>query len=111
MFSFNVSLLFQVRVAREKNSRNGRYFSKRKVVSILVLVLAKCEKINNVQIAGSTVTTVLKRLFQLSRKAVTTIMKKLSQLSGKAVIAIMKKLSQLSGKTVCFEHKPMRSKW
>ena len=35
MFSFNVSLLFQVRVAREKNSRNGRYFSKRKVVSIV----------------------------------------------------------------------------
>ena len=35
MFSFNVSLLFQVRVAREKNSINGRYFSKRKVVSIV----------------------------------------------------------------------------
>ena len=67
------------------------------------------EKISDVQATGSTVTTVLKRLFQLSRKAVTAIMKKLSQLSGKAVIAIMKKLSQLSGKAVCFGQKPMRS--
>ena len=52
------------------------------------------EKISDVQATGSTVTTVLKRLFQLSRKAVT---------------AIMKKLSQLSGKAVCFGQKPMRS--
>ena len=75
----------------------------------MVLVLAKCGKISNAQAAGSTVTAVLKRLFQLSGKAVIAIMKKLSQLLGKAVIAIMEKLSQLSGKAICFRQKPMRS--
>ena len=75
----------------------------------MVLVLAKCGKISNVQTAKLAVTAILKTLFQLSRKAVTAIMKKLSQLSGKAVIAIMKKLSQLSGKAVCFGQKPMKS--
>jgi len=58
------------------------------------LILARCGKINNVQAAGSAITAVLKRLFQLSGKTVTTIMKKLSQLSGKAVY---------------FGQKPMRS--
>ena len=53
------------------------------------MVLAKCGKISNTQVIGSTVTTVLKRLSQLSGKAVTTIMKKLSQLSGKVVTAVM----------------------
>ena len=60
----------------------------------MVLVLAKCGKISDVQVAGSAVTAVLKRLFQLSGKTVTTIMKKLSQLSGKAI---------------CFGQKPIRS--
>ena len=61
----------------------------------MVLVLAKCRKISDVQVAGSAVIAVLKRLFQMSRKVVTTIRKKLSQLSGKAVTAIMKKLFAL----------------
>ena len=68
----------------------------------MVLVLAKCEKISNVQAIRSAIAAVLKRLFQLSGKVVTTIMRKLSQLSGKVVTAIIEKLSQLSGKTVCF---------
>ena len=59
----------------------------------MVLVLAKCGKISNAQAVGSTVTVVLKRLFQLLGKAVTAIMKKLFQLSGKAVTVIMKRLS------------------
>ena len=44
------------------------YFSKRKVVLILVLVLAKCGKISNVQIVGSTVTIVLKKVVPAVRK-------------------------------------------
>ena len=60
----------------------------------MVLVLAKCGKISNVQAAESAVIAILKTLFQLSRKAVT---------------AIMKKLSQLSRKAVCYGQKPMRS--
>ena len=35
MFSFKVLFLFWVRVAGEKSSRKGRYFSKRKVISII----------------------------------------------------------------------------
>ena len=58
--------------------------------------------------AGSAVTTVLKKAVPtVKKKAVTTII--LSQLSGKAVTTIMRKLSQLSGKAACFEQKPMRS--
>ena len=75
----------------------------------MVLVLVKCEKISNVQVAGSVVTAVLKKAVPAVKKAVTAIMRKLSQLSRKAVTTIMKKLSQLSGKAVCFGQKPMRS--
>lgn len=35
MFNFKVFLLFRVRVAGEKGSRKGKYFSKRKVVPIV----------------------------------------------------------------------------
>ena len=63
---------------------------------VLVLVLAKGEKISNAQAAGSAVTAILKRLSQLSGKVVTAIMKKLSQPLGKAVTTIMRQLSQLS---------------
>ena len=66
----------------------------------MVLVLIKCEKINNAQIAGSAVITILKRLFQLSGKAVTAIMKKV-------VTAIMKKAVPAVRKVVCFRQKPM----
>ena len=61
----------------------------------MVLVLVKCGKINDVQAAGSAVTAVLKRLFQLLRKAVTTIMKNLSQLSGKTVCFGQKQKGQM----------------
>ena len=61
----------------------------------MVLVLAKCRKISDVQAAGSAVTAVLKKLFQLLRKAVTTIMKKLSQLSGKTVCFGQKQKGQM----------------
>ena len=72
---------------------------------MLVLVLAKCGKISNAQVVGLVVTTVLKKLSQLSGKVVTTIMKKLSQLSGKVVTTSMKQLMT----AVCFGQKPMRS--
>ena len=61
----------------------------------MVLVLAKCGKISDVQAAGSAVTAVLKRLFQLLRKAVTTIMINLSQLSGKTVCFGQKQKGQM----------------
>ena len=94
MFSFKIFLLFQVRVAGEKAAENECILARKMQFQQLVLVLAKYGKISDVQAAGSAITAVLKRLFQLL---------------GKAMIAIMKKLSQLSGKTVCFGHKPMRS--
>ena len=77
----------------------------------MVLVLAKCGKINNVQAVESVVIAVLKKAVPAvkKKKAMTAVMRKLSQLSGKAVTAIMKKLSQLSGKVVCFGQKSMRS--
>ena len=109
MFSYKIFLLFRVRVTGEKVTEKEGILTRERQFLQLVLVLAKCRKISNVQAAGSAVTAILKRLFQLSGKAVTTIMKKLSQLSGKAVTAIMKKLSQLSGKIVCFGQKTMRS--
>ena len=56
----------------------------------MVLVLVKCGKISNAQVARSAVIAVLKKLSQLSGKDVTAIMKKLSQLLGKAVTAIMR---------------------
>ena len=110
MFSFKIFLLFRVRVTGEKVTEKEGILARERQFQQLVLVLAKYGKINDVQVVGSTVTAVLKRLFQLSRKAMTTIMKKLSQLSGKAVTAIMKKLSQLSGKAVRFGQNPMRLK-
>ena len=61
----------------------------------MVLVLAKCGKISNAQVARSAITTVLKRLSQLLGKVVTAIMKKLSQLSGKAVTAVIRQLFAL----------------
>ena len=56
----------------------------------MILVLSKCGKISNAQVAVSAITAVLKRLSQLSGKTVTAIMKKLSQLLGKVVTAIRK---------------------
>ena len=48
----------------------------------MVLVLTKCGKINNTQVARSTVTAVLRKLSQLSRKScdsypVTTVIRQL----------------------------------
>ena len=81
MFSFTVFLLFWVRAVGGKSSRQGKYFSKRKVVSLVGFGFNQMWKISNAQVA---------------RSAVTSVLKKLSQLSGKVVIAIMRHLSQLS---------------
>ena len=60
----------------------------------MVLVLAKCGKISDVQAAGSAVTAVLK-------KVVPVVKKNCNNYHKKAVLAIRK--------AVCFEQKPMRS--
>ena len=63
-------------------AENGKrkYFSKRKVISLVGFGFSQMWKISNAKAVGLAVTSVLKRL---------------SQLSGKVVIAIMRQLLQL----------------
>ena len=58
-----------------KSSRKGRYFGKKKIVTLVGLISAKCGKISNAKAVRSAVTFVLKRLSQLLGKAVTTVMR------------------------------------
>ena len=53
------------------------YFSKRKLVSLVGFGFSQMWKISDAKTAGSVVTSVLKKLSQLSRKAVTAIMRQL----------------------------------
>ena len=58
-----------------KSSKKGRYFGKKKIVTLVGLVSAKCGKISNAKVVRSAVTFVLKRLSQLSGKAMTAVMR------------------------------------
>ena len=60
-----------------KKSRKGKYFSKKKIVSLVGFSFSKMWKISNFKAAGSAVTSILKKLFQLSGKAITTIIRQL----------------------------------
>ena len=53
------------------------YFSKRKLVSLVGFGFRQIWKISNGKAAGSIITSILKKLSQLSRKAVTAIMRQL----------------------------------
>ena len=64
-----------------KSSRKGRYFGKKKIVTLVGFGFNQMWKIGNVKAVGLAVTSVLKKLSQLLGKAVTVIMRQLSQLS------------------------------
>ena len=78
MFSFKVFLLFRVRVVGGRIAEKESILARKKVVTIVSFGFSQMWKISNVKAAES---------------AVTSVLKKLSQLSGKAVIAIMRQLS------------------
>ena len=52
-----------------KSNRKGRYFSKRKTVSIVGFGLAKCGKFSDVQATGSAVTAILKKAIPIVSKS------------------------------------------
>ena len=64
-----------------KNSRKGRYFNKKEIVTLVGFGFSQMWKISNAKAAGSTVTCVLKKPSQLLGKVVIVIMRQLSQLS------------------------------
>ena len=75
----------------------------------MVLLLAKCGKVSNVQAVGSAVTAVLKKAVPAVRKscdsyhekAVTTVRKSCDSYHEKAVLVVRKSCC-LKGKAVCF---------
>ena len=83
MFSFKIFLLFWVKAARERaakkesSSRKGKYFGKKKIISLVGFGFNQMWKINNAKAAGSAVTSILKKLSQLSGKVMTAIMRQL----------------------------------
>ena len=56
------------------------HFSKKEIVTLVGFGFSQMGKISNAKVAGSTVTSILKKLSQMSGKAVTAIMRQLSQL-------------------------------
>ena len=58
-----------------KNSKKGRYFNKKEIVTLVGFGFSQMWKINNAKVAGSAVTSVLKKLSQLSEKIVIVIMR------------------------------------
>ena len=64
-----------------KSSRKGRYFGKKKIVTLVGFGFNQMWKISNIKAVGLAVTSVLKKLSQLLGKTVTVIMRQLSQLS------------------------------
>ena len=68
----------------------------------MVLVLVKCGKISNAQVARSAVIAVLKKLSQLSGKSC-------DNYHEKAVLVVKKICDSYHETAVCFGQKPMRS--
>ena len=93
MFSFKIFLLFRVRVAGEKVTEKEGILARERQFQQLVLVLAKCGKISDVQAIGSAVTVVLK-------KAVLVVMKNCDSYHEKVVLAVRKSCDSYHEKAV-----------
>ena len=77
MFRFKVFLLFWVKTAWERAAEKESILARKGVTLVGFGFQPNEEKISNAQAAGSAVTTVLKRLSQLSGKAVTVVIRQL----------------------------------
>ena len=77
MFSFKMVLLFYVVAVGKRKAKKGKYFSKKEIVTLVGFGFSQMWKISNAKVAGSAVTSVLKKLSQLSEKIVIVIMRQL----------------------------------
>ena len=93
MFSFKIFLLFWIRVAGEKVTEKESILGRERQFQQLVLVLAKCGKISDVQAIGSAITVVLK-------KAVLVVRKNCDNYHEKVVPAIRKSCDSYHEKAV-----------